>query len=67
MTLELNVFNIYKQSEDNNDLHEVDFINKFVHEQFGFTFLSDPLEVCLTTSNELEPTIILKFQIYFFR
>jgi len=34
MTLEMNVFNICKQSGDNNDLQEVDFIEKLVHDQF---------------------------------
>jgi hypothetical protein len=34
MTLEMNVFNICKQPEDNNDLQEVDFIEKLVHDQF---------------------------------
>ena len=34
MTLEMNIFNICKQPRDNNDLHEVDFIEKLVHDQF---------------------------------
>jgi len=34
MTMEINIFNICKQSEDDNDLQEVDFIEKLVHDQF---------------------------------
>jgi hypothetical protein len=30
----MNIFNIYKQPGDNNDLQEVDFIEKLVHNQF---------------------------------
>ena len=32
MTLEKNIFNIYKQPRDDNDLQEVDFIEKLVYE-----------------------------------
>jgi hypothetical protein len=42
MTLEMNVFNIYKQPKDDNDLQEVDFIEKLVYDQFE------------TTSSEIE-------------
>ena len=42
MILEMNVFNICKQPEDDNDLQEMDFIEKLVHDQFQ------------TTSNEIE-------------
>ena len=42
MTLEMNIFNICKQPGDNNDLQEVDFIEKLVHDQFE------------TISNEIE-------------
>jgi len=42
MTLEMNVFNIYKQPRDDNDLQEVDFIEKLVYDQFE------------TTSSEIE-------------
>jgi hypothetical protein len=38
MTLEMNIFNICKQPGDNNDLHEVDFIEKLVHDQFETIF-----------------------------
>jgi len=37
VTLELNIFNICKQPEDDNDLQEVDFIKKLVHDQFQTT------------------------------
>jgi hypothetical protein len=34
MTLEMNIFKIYKQPGDDNDLQEVDFTEKLVHDQF---------------------------------
>jgi hypothetical protein len=34
MTLKMNIFNIYKQPGDDNDLQEVDFIEKLVYDQF---------------------------------
>ena len=37
MTLERNVFNICKQPRDNNDLQEIDFIEKLVYDQFKTT------------------------------
>jgi len=37
MTLEMNIFNIYKQTGDDNDLQEVDFTEKLVHDQFQTT------------------------------
>jgi hypothetical protein len=37
MTLKMNIFNIYKQPEDDNDLQEVNFIEKLVHDQFQTT------------------------------
>jgi len=42
MTLEMNIFNIYKQPRDDNDLQEVNFTEKLVHDQFQ------------TTSSEIE-------------
>ena len=42
MTLEMNIFNICKQPGDDNDLQEVDFTEKLVHDQFQ------------TTSSEIE-------------
>ena len=38
MTLEMNIFNTCKQPGDDNDLQEVDFIEKLVHDQFQITF-----------------------------
>jgi len=37
MTLEMNIFNICKQPGDDNDLQEMDFIEKLVHDQFQTT------------------------------
>jgi len=37
MTLKINVFNICKQPGDDNDLEEVDFIEKLVYDQFETT------------------------------
>jgi hypothetical protein len=37
MTLEMNIFNICKQPEDDNDLQEMDFTEKLVHDQFQTT------------------------------
>jgi hypothetical protein len=37
MTLEMNIFNICKQPEDDNDLQKVDFTEKLVHDQFQTT------------------------------
>jgi hypothetical protein len=37
MTLKMNIFNIYKQPEDDNDLQEVNFMEKLVHDQFQTT------------------------------
>jgi len=37
MTLEVNIFNICKQARDDNDLQEVDFTKKLVHNQFQTT------------------------------
>jgi len=34
MTLEMDIFKICKQPGDDNDLQEVDFIEKLVHDQF---------------------------------
>ena len=34
MTLEMNIFNICMQLGDDNDLQEVEFIEKLVHDQF---------------------------------
>jgi len=37
MTLEMKIFNICKQLRDDNDLHEVDLIEKLVYDQFEST------------------------------
>jgi len=37
MALEMNIFNICKQPGDDNDLQEVDFIEKLVHDKFQTT------------------------------
>ena len=54
MTLEMNMFNICKQPGDDNDLHEVAFIDELVHENFVSTLPSDSLEACLITSNDFQ-------------
>jgi len=38
MTLEMNTFNICKQPVDDNDLQEVDFTEKLVHDEFQITY-----------------------------
>ena len=55
ITLEMNIFNICKQPGDNNDLQEVDFIEKLVHDQFQ------------TTSNETEIDEYDDLQMVYFR
>ena len=55
MTLEMNVFNICKQPGDNNDLQEVDFIEKLVYDQFQ------------TTSSEIEFNESEDLQMVYFR
>jgi len=37
MTLEMNIFNICKQPRDDNDLQEVNYIEKLVYDQFQTT------------------------------
>jgi hypothetical protein len=37
MTMEMNIFNICKQPEDDNDLQEVDLIEKLIYDQFEST------------------------------
>ncbi|KAA3480310.1 integrase [Gossypium australe] len=44
MTLELNVFNVCKQPIEDSNVHEVDFIEQLVHEQFINSKLLNPLE-----------------------
>jgi len=37
MTLEMNIFNICKQTKDDNDLQEADLIEELVYDQFEST------------------------------
>jgi len=37
MTLNMNIFNICKQSRDDSDLQEVDLIKELVYDQFEYT------------------------------
>jgi hypothetical protein len=55
MTLVMNIFNICKQPGDDNDLQEVDFIEKLVHDQFK------------TTSSETEIDEFDDLQMVFFQ
>jgi len=55
MTLEMNIFNICKQPGDDNDLQEVDFTEKLVHDQFQTT--SSEIEI-----NESEDLQMVYFQ-----
>jgi len=55
MTLEMNIFNICKQLEDDNDLQEVDFIEKLVYDQFE------------TTSSEIELNESKYLQVVYFQ
>jgi hypothetical protein len=55
MTLKMNVFNICKKPKDDNDLQEVDFIQKLVYDQFE------------TTSSEIEFNESEDLQMFIFR
>jgi hypothetical protein len=55
MTLEMNIFNICKQPRDDNDLQEVDFTEKLVHDQFQ------------TTSSEIENDEFDDLQMVYFQ
>ena len=44
MTLELNVFNVCNQPAEDSDVHEVDFIEQIIHEQFINSKSYNPLE-----------------------
>jgi hypothetical protein len=49
MTLKMNVFNICKQPGDDNDLQDVDFIEKLVYDQLESTLSKielDELKIC---------------------
>jgi len=55
MISEMDVFNIYKQPGDNNDLEEVNFIEKLVYDQFETTSNK-------TKFNEFEDLQMVYFQ-----
>jgi len=55
MTLEMNIFNICKQPRDDNDLQEVDFTEKLVHDQFQ------------TTSSEIKNDEFDDLQMFYFQ
>ena len=55
MTLEMNVFNICKQPGDDNDLQQVNFIEKLVYDQFETTSSE-------TEFNESEDLQMMYFQ-----
>ena len=56
MTLEMNIFNICKQPGDDNDLQEVDFTEKLVHNQFQTT----SSETEIDESDDLQMSIFRK-------
>lgn len=47
MTLELNIFNICKQLRDIDDVHEVNFFETIVQNQFLSSLFFDSLKACL--------------------
>jgi len=53
MTVELNIFNIYKQPviDDDEKIHELDMIQNLVEDKFVHSMFSDPIEACLLNSN----------------
>jgi hypothetical protein len=56
VTLEMNIFNICKQPGDDNDLQEVDFTEKLVHNQFQTT----SSETEIDESDDLQMSIFRK-------
>jgi hypothetical protein len=44
MTFEMNIFNIWKQFGDDNDLQEVDLIEELVHDQLESTLSKTELD-----------------------
>ena len=52
MTLELNIFNIYKQLGDVDDVHEINFVETIMQNQFLPSLFFDPLKTCLVPLNE---------------
>ncbi|KAL4296425.1 hypothetical protein GQ457_12G013270 [Hibiscus cannabinus] len=57
MTLELNVFNVCKQPEENSEVHEVDLIEELVHDQINISELFDPLEAHFTDFDD-DPKVL---------
>jgi hypothetical protein len=53
MTVELNIFNIYKQPaiDDDEEIVEVDMIQNLVESKFAHFMISDPIEACLLNPN----------------
>jgi hypothetical protein len=49
MTVQLNIFNNYKQPgiDDDEKIHEVDMIQTLVEDKFSHSMFSDPIEACL--------------------
>lgn len=54
MILELNIFNIYKQPRDDDEVQEVNLIETLVQNQFNLSCFSNPLEAYLVNSYDLE-------------
>jgi hypothetical protein len=53
MTVELNIFNIYKQPaiDDDEEIVEVDMIQNLVESKLAHYMISDPIEACLLNPN----------------
>jgi hypothetical protein len=53
MTVELNIFNIYKQPaiDDDEKIVEVDMIQNLAESKFAHSMISDPIEACLLNPN----------------
>jgi hypothetical protein len=53
MTVELNIFNIYKQPaiDDDEEIVEVDMIQNLAESKFAHSMISDPIEACLLNLN----------------
>jgi len=52
MTLELNIFNICKQPGDVDDVHEINFVETIMQDQFLPSLFFDHLKTCLAPLNE---------------
>jgi len=53
MTVEFNIFNIYKQLviDDEEEIVEVDMIKNLVESRFAHSMISNPIEACLLNPN----------------